>query len=154
MTAIVHNVCDLDINSCGTTYINNSCYIIDIYNSYCGTDISVSSYSMELDNNCYPTKTASVCCRNRYAEQVMPVMIYTQRKLIERIREHDGQLPPQHHFRAAMASLGGGPITPQQYTTLQLKNIVLKEDLSVVDVLARQIDPEGHDHYQGEHGRS
>lgn len=77
-------------------------------------------------------------------------MIYTQRKLIERIAEHDGCPPPQPHFSAAMETLGGRPITPHQYINLQLKMHLLKEDMSVIDVLGMQIDPEGHDLYQGE----
>ncbi|KAI0218021.1 hypothetical protein LSAT2_030236 [Lamellibrachia satsuma] len=86
---------------------------------------------------------------SRYAELVLPVMIYTQRKLIERIAEHDGCPPPQPHFSAAMETLGGRPITPHQYINLQLKMHLLKEDMSVIDVLGMQIDPEGHDLYQG-----
>ena len=91
-----------------------------------------------------------MCSSNRYAEQVLPVMIHTQRKLIRRIAENDGRKPPQRHFRVAMETVGGGPITPQQYVSLQLKMTVLKEEMSVVDVLGMQIDPEGHDLYQGQ----
>ena len=77
-------------------------------------------------------------------------MIHTQRKLIRRIAENEGRKPPQRHFRVAMETVGGGPITPQQYVSLQLKMTVLKEEMSVVDVLGMQIDPEGRDLYQGQ----
>ena len=87
---------------------------------------------------------------DRYAEQVNPLTVQAQRKLIQRIQQYDGRPPPQPHFQlaAAMAGCPGGPVSAKMYTSLQLTVQLKDEELSEIDPGAH-IDPEGHDAYSG-----
>ncbi len=74
-------------------------------------------------------------------------MVQAQRKLVSRIEENGGKLPPQAHFLSAVTN-PKQPITAKDYLSLQIYVDVHDDDLSRVDAGA-QLDPEGHDAYSG-----
>jgi len=59
--------------------------------------------------------------RSRYTELVGPLIVHAQHKLVERISENRGEPPPQAHFSRALEANNGQPITPADYTQLQLR---------------------------------
>ncbi|XP_078673131.1 cilia- and flagella-associated protein 54-like isoform X2 [Branchiostoma floridae x Branchiostoma belcheri] len=86
----------------------------------------------------------------RHAEQVSPMLITAQRKLIARVDQHGGLPPPQPHYQNAMAQVGG-KIGSQLHTTLLLKTDL--SNLTEIDP-GGHIDPEGHNVYEsGDHAR-
>ena len=87
------------------------------------------------------------CFSERYAEQVNPLLIQAQRKLIKRVQEYGGHAPQQPHMLQAMDA-AGGPITPKLYLHLKLNVGHAKEHMSELDPGAH-IDPDGHDAYSG-----
>ena len=92
----------------------------------------------------------SLSTSDRYAEQVNPLTVQAQRKIVQRVAQYDGKAPPQPHFQLASNVEGTqvGPITAKMYTTLQLQVQLKDEELSDIDPGAH-IDPEGHDAYSG-----
>ena len=84
---------------------------------------------------------------DRFAEQVNPLLIQAQRKLINRIEDYGGHMPPQLHFQVAMQN-DKQLMTAKQYTIKQLNVQLDKDNISEIDPGA-QIDPEGHDAYGG-----
>ena len=59
--------------------------------------------------------------RSRYTELVGPLIVHAQHKLIEIVSENGDKPVPQPHFVAAVAANNGLPITPSDYTRLQLR---------------------------------
>jgi len=57
-------------------------------------------------------------------ELVSPLIVHAQHKLVEIVAENGGKLVPQPHFIAAVAANSGLPITPADYTCLQLRVVV------------------------------
>eukprot|EP00058_Branchiostoma_floridae_P024582 XP_002610072.1 hypothetical protein BRAFLDRAFT_125670 [Branchiostoma floridae] len=86
----------------------------------------------------------------RHAEQVSPMLITAQRKLIARVEQHGGLPPPQPHYQNAMVQVGG-KIGSQLHATLLLKTDL--SNLTEIDP-GGHIDPEGHNVYEsGDHAR-
>ncbi|XP_038069719.1 cilia- and flagella-associated protein 54-like [Patiria miniata] len=90
----------------------------------------------------------NVLAQERYSEQVSPLLIQAQRKLISRLQAYGGPPPVQPHFQLASDKLGGVPITARNYTDVQLTVELDPSNLKAIDMGGR-IDPEGHDVYGG-----
>lgn len=82
---------------------------------------------------------------DRYAEQVIPLLVQAQRRLTETIRELGGKAPPQPHYQKLMAKLNS-VITARTYLTQQLELVIDKANLPPVPQGAA-IDPLGHGLY-------
>ena len=82
---------------------------------------------------------------NRYVEQINPLLVQAQRKLVQRIKQYDGPPAPQPHFVTAMEECGK-PLQAKKYVNLQLKLQLNTEDLAKIDPGAH-IDPNGHNIY-------
>ena len=82
---------------------------------------------------------------NRYVEQINPLLVQAQRKLVQRIKQYDGAPAPQPHFVTAMEECGK-PLQAKKYVNLQLKLQLNPEDLAKIDPGAH-IDPNGHNIY-------
>ncbi len=87
-------------------------------------------------------------CSNRYAEQVNPLLVQAQRKLVTRVSQYSGPAVPQPHFQLAEQEIGG-PITSEKYARLQLKVQIKDDDQRSEINPGAHIDPEGHDVYSG-----
>lgn len=92
-------------------------------------------------------KILRTVCSHRFAEQVSPLLVQAQRKLISRVAEYDGPIPPQPQFARAQEQLGG-PVTAKAYVTLQVRVELEEGEATEIDPGAH-IDPEGHDAYSG-----
>ena len=92
--------------------------------------INVLGYTISLHHvNKEILALRSACFSHRYAEQVIPLLVLAQRKVIERINQSNGPAPPQPQFRALMAKLGH-LVTARDYLTMQL---TISSDLSPAD---------------------
>lgn len=81
----------------------------------------------------------------RYAEQIIPLLVQAQRKLTEGIQELGGDMPPQPHYQQLMMRLNC-VVTAKTYLTQQLELIIDKTNLPPVPPGAA-IDPLGHGLY-------
>lgn len=79
---------------------------------------------------------------DRYAEQVIPLLVQAQRKLDQRITKLGGVAPPQPHFRKLMAQFGG-VIKAKDYLKAQLRIEINKSNVQQFEP-GSQIDPMGH----------
>ncbi|KAK3608116.1 hypothetical protein CHS0354_004771 [Potamilus streckersoni] len=84
----------------------------------------------------------------RYAEQIIPLLVQSQRRLTDLIHELGGHEPPQPHFQKLMQQLGG-VITAKKYLHAQLTIAIDKAKLPKV-ALGAGIDPMGHGLYSSE----
>ncbi|XP_022098854.1 cilia- and flagella-associated protein 54-like [Acanthaster planci] len=90
----------------------------------------------------------NILTQERYSEQVSPLLVQAQRKLISRLQAYGGPPPVQPHFQRASDKLGGALITARNYKEVQLTVELDPTDLKAIDMGGR-IDPEGHDVYGG-----
>ncbi|KAL3852227.1 hypothetical protein ACJMK2_015897, partial [Sinanodonta woodiana] len=84
----------------------------------------------------------------RYAEQIVPLLVQSQRRLTDLIHELGGHEPPQPHFQKLMQQIGG-VITAKKYLHAQLTIAIDKTKLPKV-ALGAGIDPLGHGLYSRE----
>ncbi|CAL1546460.1 unnamed protein product [Lymnaea stagnalis] len=87
----------------------------------------------------------SFISKNRYAEQVIPLIVKAQRSIEERIKRVGGPMPPQPHFLALQEQLGS-VIQAKEYLKAQLYVDLDPSNLSIVNP-GSQIDPIGHGAY-------
>ncbi|XP_059167715.1 cilia- and flagella-associated protein 54-like [Physella acuta] len=85
---------------------------------------------------------------NRYAEQVIPLMVQAQRSIEKRIASVDGPRPPQPHFKNLSAQLGK-VLEAKDYLKAQLQLQIEPNSLAQIQPGA-QIDPIGHGTYTQE----
>ena len=87
-------------------------------------------------------------CSDRYAEQVVPLLVQAQRKVEARINQVGGPSVPQPHYRMLTAQLGR-LTTARDYLTARL---VVHFDPSRSKLIqpGAQIDPMGHNTYAGQ----
>ncbi|XP_046336681.2 cilia- and flagella-associated protein 54-like isoform X2 [Haliotis rufescens] len=90
----------------------------------------------------------SALSNDRYAEQVIPLLVQAQRKLDQRITKLGGVAPPQPHFRKLMAQLGG-VIKAKDYLKAQLRIEINKSNVQQFEP-GSQIDPMGHNVHSSE----
>lgn len=81
----------------------------------------------------------------RYAEQVIPLLVQAQRRLYDLIQELGGYAPPQPHYQKLTMKLNS-VITARTYLTQQLVLVIDKANLPPVPQGA-PIDPLGHGLY-------
>ncbi|XP_069141650.1 cilia- and flagella-associated protein 54-like isoform X4 [Argopecten irradians] len=93
----------------------------------------------------------SALSNDRYAEQIMPLLVQAQRQLEDQIYELGGEVPPQSHIRLLMQRMNG-VITAKKYLHSQL--IVSNEKLHSSPIQpGAQLDPLGHGAYTSEDGK-
>jgi len=92
-----------------------------------------------------PDETSCLCFSERYAEQVIPLLVQAQRRLTDIVQELGGKSPPQPHFAEQEARLNS-VTTARIYLTQQLKLVLDKSNLPAVPPGAA-IDPLGHGLY-------
>ena len=56
-----------------------------------------------------------LCFSERYVEQVNPLLVQAQRKLVARIKQYEGHTPPQPHYKNTKR------LTSKQYVTKQVR---------------------------------
>ena len=82
-------------------------------------------------------------CSERYSEQVDPLLVQAQRKLLERVEYHQGPPAPQPHFQHL------GNVTAKDYSTLQL-TVGRTDDYDGAEIgPGAMMDPTGSDVYSG-----
>ncbi|XP_077980140.1 cilia- and flagella-associated protein 54-like [Glandiceps talaboti] len=86
--------------------------------------------------------------QERYAQQVSPLLVQAQRKLINRVSDYGGPPPTQPHFQRASEESGGILITAHNYQEVQLRVEADPSNYKPIDP-GGHIDPEGHDVYLG-----
>ena len=86
---------------------------------------------------------------NRYAEQVIPLLVQAQHYLERRVEQSGGPAPPQPHFQRLHKQLGH-VVRAKDYLRAQLRLEVDKEGLAKTIQPGAQIDPLGHNTYSGE----
>ncbi|KAK3102398.1 hypothetical protein FSP39_011137 [Pinctada imbricata] len=93
----------------------------------------------------------SALSNNRYAEQVLPIMIQAQRQLEARVKQLGGDNPPQPHYQALMNQLGG-VVTAKDYLHSQL---ILQIDVSKLPPIpaGAALDPLAHGVYTNKDGQ-
>ena len=87
------------------------------------------------------------CFSDRYAEQVLPILVQAQRQLVNLLADLGGEGPPQKHYRELMQRLGG-VVTSKDYLTTQLTLVIDPNTLPHIPPGAA-IDPLGHGIYTG-----
>ncbi|KAK7503699.1 hypothetical protein BaRGS_00005238, partial [Batillaria attramentaria] len=87
----------------------------------------------------------SALSHNRYAEQVIPLLVQAQRKIIARIEQVGGPPVPQPHYRQLAAQLGH-LVSARDYLTAQLK-VHFDPERSKLIQPGAQLDPMGHNAY-------
>ncbi|XP_021355787.1 cilia- and flagella-associated protein 54-like isoform X2 [Mizuhopecten yessoensis] len=93
----------------------------------------------------------SALSNDRYAEQVIPVLVQAQRQLEDQIYELGGEVPPQSHIKLLMQQVNG-VITAKKYIHSQL--VVSSDKLRSSNIQpGAQIDPLGHGAYTSEDGK-
>ena len=85
---------------------------------------------------------------NRYAEQVIPLLVQAQHFLERRVKQSGGPAPPQPHFQLLQRQLGH-VVRAKDYLRAQLLLEVDKEGLAKTIQPGAQIDPLGHNTYSG-----
>ncbi|KAK6177089.1 hypothetical protein SNE40_015265 [Patella caerulea] len=88
---------------------------------------------------------------DRYAEQVLPLLVQAQRKLTGILKQVGGCPPPQKHYQTLLTQLGG-VISAKDYLQCQLKVEVDKTNVKPVEPGAH-IDPLGHNVYSPDDAR-
>ncbi|GFO44544.1 hypothetical protein PoB_007104900 [Plakobranchus ocellatus] len=88
----------------------------------------------------------SALTNNRYAEQVIPLLVQAQHHLERRVEQVGGPAPPQPHFQRLETQLGH-IVRAKDYLRAQLVLQVDKEDLARAIQPGAQIDPLGHNTY-------
>lgn len=87
----------------------------------------------------------SALSHNRYAEQVIPLLVQAQRKIKTRIEQVGGPSVPQPHYRL-LASQLGHVVSARDYLTAQL-HVHFDPARSKLIQPGAQLDPMGHDAY-------
>ncbi|XP_078309888.1 cilia- and flagella-associated protein 54-like isoform X7 [Crassostrea virginica] len=88
---------------------------------------------------------------DRYAEQVLPILVQAQRQLVNLLADLGGEGPPQKHYRELMQRLGG-VVTSKDYLTTQLTLVIDPNTLPHIPPGAA-IDPLGHGIYTAKDGQ-
>ncbi|KAK3792964.1 hypothetical protein RRG08_060658 [Elysia crispata] len=88
----------------------------------------------------------SALTNNRYAEQVIPLLVQAQHFLERRVKQSGGPAPPQPHFQLLQRQLGH-VVRAKDYLRAQLLLEVDKEGLAKTIQPGAQIDPLGHNTY-------
>jgi hypothetical protein len=90
--------------------------------------------------------TVTVCFySDRYAEQVLPILVQAQRQIVSLLSELGGEMPPQRHYRELLQRLGG-VVTSKDYLHTQLTLVIDPDSLPPIPPGAA-IDPMGHGIY-------
>ena len=100
-----------------------------------------------MENTAACDSCTFLCFSDRYAEQVVPLLVQAQRKVEARIAQVGGPSVPQPHFEDMTAQLGR-LVTARDYLTLQLKVHFDPARTKLIQPGA-QIDPMGHNAYTG-----
>nr|XP_034306398.1 cilia- and flagella-associated protein 54 isoform X5 [Crassostrea gigas] len=88
---------------------------------------------------------------DRYAEQVLPILIQAQRQIMALLEELGGEAPPQKHYCELMQRLGG-VVTSKEYLHTQLTLVIDPHSLPKIPPGAA-IDPIGHGIYTVKDGQ-
>ncbi|RUS83830.1 hypothetical protein EGW08_008411 [Elysia chlorotica] len=88
----------------------------------------------------------SALTNNRYAEQVIPLLVQAQHHLERRVKQAGGPAPPQPHFQLLKRQLGH-VVRAKDYLKAQLLLDVDKVGLAKTIQPGAQIDPLGHNTY-------
>ncbi|XP_062618793.1 cilia- and flagella-associated protein 54-like [Saccostrea cucullata] len=89
---------------------------------------------------------------DRYAEQVIPILVQAQRQIVSLLEDLGGEEPPQKHYRQLMQRLGG-VITSKDYLHTQLTLVIDPNNLPKIPPGAA-IDPLGHGIYSIKDGQT
>ncbi|XP_056000170.1 cilia- and flagella-associated protein 54-like isoform X4 [Ostrea edulis] len=82
---------------------------------------------------------------DRYAEQVLPILVQAQRQIVSLLSDLRGEMPPQKHYRELLQRLGG-VVTSKDYLHTQLTLVIDPDSLPPIPPGAA-IDPMGHGIY-------